>query len=336
MLFSYYFDTKKTHLLNCSFDVLQFAEKAEGVIEIMFSAEISEWRNNVRSRQEKKVGTFQFPPLRAGEDKHDIDFTRVRYGDEKKWIFTVINNKDNTQKIEVGLISSTANKNPLGLDVSHDSEEFNADLKGNNLSILENTYIPPVLNQTVAETSFATAGYPERFNSDTAIYDSTYQNQVVNDFRQDFLDPVPSETPFTIEVDIAPKDVNPYDGNKVFDFILPFLGTVSAYQTYLQFVKHEGTSADVVQEVFDTTMEPSQFFNNGMTPQAKLVIKGDGEGYVTVKYNDKTLVAEYDATNEFSYIDFRGEFAGDEEADPKDAKNWLPSRIDNIAVTYRK
>ena len=84
MLFSYYFDTEKTHLLNCTFRVLQFTEKAQGVIEIMFSAEIAEFKDSIRKRQEIKVATFQFPPVTDGQTKHDIDFTRVRYGDEKK------------------------------------------------------------------------------------------------------------------------------------------------------------------------------------------------------------------------------------------------------------
>lgn len=311
MLFSYYFDTDKTHLLNCAFKVLQFAEKAQGVIEIMFSSEISEWKNGVRQRQEIKVATFQFPPVEEGQTKHDIDFTRVRFGDQKKWIFTVINNKDNTQKLEVGLISPTANKNPLGLDVYHDDEEFNVELKANNLSILESTYNPPVLTQTVVNTAFEAAGYPERFNSFTASYDTTYQNQLVKDFRQDFLDAIPSGAPFKIQFDVAPMHTTPADGTKVFDLAIPNLGTVSLYQTYLQFLIHGGASNDIVRQMFATPIQSSDFFNNGMTPKARMTIEGDGAGNLTVKYNETTLLALYDPSKEFSYMDFKGEYAGE-------------------------
>lgn len=310
MLFSYYFDTEKTHLLNCTFRVLQFTEKAQGVIEIMFSAEIAEFKDSIRKRQEIKVATFQFPPVTDGQTKHDIDFTRVRYGDEKKWVFTVINNKDNTQKAEVGLISTTVNKNPLGLDVFHDDETFNAELKANNLSILESTYVPPVLTQTVANVAFETAGYPERFSSFTANYDKTYQNQIVKDFRQDFLDPIASASPFKISLDIAPINIMPAEGTKIFDLAIPYLGTISLHQTYMQFLIHDGTSGDIQRVLFDSTVSPSDFFDNGMTSKAKMTIEGDGIGTLTIKYNDQTLEAVYDSSKEFSYIDFQGAYAG--------------------------
>lgn len=310
MLFSYYFDTDKTHLLNCTFKVLQFAEKAQGVIEIMFSAEVSEWQNGVRKRQEVKVATFQFPPTEEGKTKHDIDFTRVRYGDQKKWIFTVINNKDNAQKLEVGLISTSANKNPLGLDVYHDDDEFNAELKGNNLSILESTYQPPVLNQTVVSANFDQAGSPERFSSFTANYDTVYKNQTVKDFRQDFLDEITANTPFKIQLDIAPTNVNPAEGTKVFDLNIPNLGKVSVHKTMMEFLMHDGRADDIQRALFDAPIQPSDFFDNGMKANARMTIEGDGVGGIIIKYNNKIITTVYDHTKSFSYIDFRGAYAG--------------------------
>lgn len=308
MLFSYYFDVDKTHLLNCQFRVLQFTEKAAGVIEIMFSGEISEHRNGVRLKRETKVATFSFPPTAEGETKHDIDFTRVRFADQKKWIFTVINNKSTAQKLEVGLISTTANKNPLGMDIYHDSDEFEVELKANNLSILEPTYTPPVLTQTMVDTRFEQTGYPERFSSYSANYDGMFQNYKLSDFTQDFLEPVPAGAKFKMQVDIAPMEVIPLAGNKLFDLTIPGIGLVTMRQNALEYMLEGGSASDIVRIFFDS-VQPTDFWNNGMTTKAKMTIEGDGMGQLKIQYNGQVLQAFYDHTKEFSRIEFRGELA---------------------------
>lgn len=311
MLFSYYFDTKKTHLLHCKCRALQFTEKAEGVIEIIFSAEIAEVLNGSVKKRETAVSTFRFPPTPQGETKHDIDFTRVRYGDEKKWIFTVTNNKEVSQKLTVGLISEGINKNPLGLDVYHDDAEYNVELKANNLSILESSYVPPVLSQTLVNNTFDQPGYPERFSSFTANYDNMARNYSVKDFRQDFLEEIPEATEFKISVDIAPQSVEPIEGERIFDFVIPELGRFSLNKTSFEYMIHNGLVTDVVRTVFDKEVQPSDFYANGtMTSKARLTIAGDGAGVLTVTYNGKTLTGAYDHNSTFKYIDFRGMYAG--------------------------
>lgn len=311
MLFSYYFDTQKTHLLNCRFRVLQFTEKAAGVIEIMFSAEITERLNGIARKKETKVQTFSFPPTIEGQTRHDIDFTRVRFSDQKKWIFTVINNKDNNQKASVGLISSLSNKNPLGMDIYHDDAEFNVELKANNLSILESTYVPPVLTQTLVSTGFEQPGYPERFSSYTANYDGMALNYSVKDFRQDFLESIPTDTPFKIELDIAPQVVTPKSGEKIFDLVIPYLGRISLLKTGLEYLIHDGMSSDAARVFFEAPVQPSDFYaNNVMSTKARMKIEGDGLGKITVTYNNKTITSVYDHKQEFSYLDFRGAYAG--------------------------
>jgi hypothetical protein len=334
LLFSYYFDTQKTHLLNCRFRMLQFIEKAAGVIEIMFSAEIAEVQNGMTKKKEVQVATFTFPPTPEGQVKHDIDFTRVRYGDQKKWIFTVINNKDSTQKVEVGLISDTANKNPLGLDVYHDNEEFEAELKANNLAILEPTYIPPVLTQTIVDAKFEQPGYPERFSSYTATYDSTYQNFKLSDFTQDFLEPIPAGASFQIQLDIAPYEVQPLADIRVFDLIIPNLGQVGLLKNGLEFLIHNGLPSNAVRTMFTQEIQPEDFWNYGMTTKAKMTIEGDGNGKLTIRYYDTTLEAAYDHTLEFSGMELRGAQA--RAGDANDPNNWIGVRLDNISVIYQK
>ena len=311
MIFSYYFDTKKTHLLNCKCRALQFTEKAQGVIEIIFSAEIAEVVNGNVKKRETSVATFSFPPTPQGETKHDIDFTRVRYGDDKKWIFTITNNKDISQKLTVGLISEAINKNPLGADVYHDDAEYNVELKANNLSILENSYVPPVLSQTLVNATFDQPGYPERFSSYTASYDSVARNYAVKDFRQDFLEEIPEGVAFKIRLDVAPQSVEPVEGERIFDLVVPQLGRFSLNKTSFEYLIHNGLAGDVIRTVFDAEVKPSDFYSNGtMTSKAQLIIDGDGAGTLIVSYNGKTLTGTYDHTSTFKYIDFRGAYAG--------------------------
>lgn len=119
----------------------------------MFSAEVSEIMNGKKKRKEMKVSTFSFAPSSKDEAKHDIDFSRVRYAEQGKWIFTVTNNKDEEQKVTVGLITQSANKNPIGMDIYH-NDDFSAELKANTLAILEKNYIAPVLTQTLVNAQF--------------------------------------------------------------------------------------------------------------------------------------------------------------------------------------
>lgn len=326
MLFSYYFDVEKKHLLNFSLSTLQYSEKAEGSVEIMLSAKVTEIMDGIQKRQEVQVGTFTFP-YTTDATKHDIDSSRVRYGKEKKWIFQVTNNKNNAQKITVGLISNTANKNPLGVDIYQDEEGYQVALKGNNLSILENSYVPPVLTQTVANSTFDTAGYPERFTSQSAQYESRYLMMSGKDFRQDFLDAIPVNTPFTIKLDIAPMAALPTEGTKLFDIVVPNLGTVSLTTISLDYLIHNGTGNDTVKVLFDKAIAVEDLFQSGVKSNAKLTIIGDGSGNVTVSYNGKTLNGVYDSSQSFMRIILNGETVNN---------NLLSCYFDNISVTYRK
>ncbi|MEB2276865.1 hypothetical protein LAV82_22875 [Bacillus sp. ILBB4] len=311
MLFSYYFDSEKTHLLNCRFNVLQFAEKAEGVVEIMFSSEISEVLNGVTKKKESSVNTFSFPPTPDGQTKHDIDFTRVRYADQQKWIFTVLNNKNSAEKAVVGLVSSTVNKNPLGQDIYHDDEEFNVELKANNLSILEDSYVPPILTQTLVDTLFDEAGYPERFSSFTATYDSSAKNYTVKDFRQDFLEEIPTQTAFKIQLDLAPLEFTPVSGERIFDLTIPQLGRISLLKSGLEYLIQDGLTNDIVRLSFDSAVKASDFFaNDAFTTKAKMTIEGDGLGNLTITYYGQTLIGIYDPTKTFLHMDFKGAYAG--------------------------
>lgn len=308
MLFSYYFDSDKTHLLNCRFRVLQFTEKAAGVIEIVFSAEMLEVQNTIIKRKEVKTGTFTFPPTSAGKTQNGFEFTRVRYGDDRKWIFTVINSIDTAQKSQIGLISDSANMNPLGMDIYNDETEYEAELKANTLAILEQEYVPPVLTQTIVNTMFEQLGYPENFDSITGSYDPIFQNYTLSDFTQVFLEPIPAHASFKISMDIAPIEM-PLSGVNVFTLTIPNLGAISLLTNGLEYMLENGTSADVVRVFFPSMIQLSDFWNNGMTSKARLSIEGNGTGQVVVSYNGVTVTGIYDTSKSFNSMSFLGAIA---------------------------
>lgn len=340
MLYSYYFNIQKTHLLNCRFRVLQFTELEQGMNQIMFSAEIEEVKNGAIKKKETKTATFSFPPS-TDETQHDIDFSRVRYAEQKKWLFTVINNKDSSQTLTVGIISDTLNRNPLGLDVWHNNQDFNAQLKGNNLSVLESSYKPPVLTQTLVNNTFNNPGYPERFSSVHSSYDSTYRHFTLSDFTQEFLESIPAHTPFKISMDIAPESVTPNEGYHIFHLDILNLGRVSLLTNGLEYKIHDGSISDIEKETFESNVNIADFWNNGvMTAKSRLTIEGDGSGQLSIRYFDKVIEGNYDSSKEFKEMSFKTVLDTredtQEDIDENDPKNWIKVKLDNITVNYSK
>lgn len=335
MLFSYYFDTLKTHLLNCKCTILQFTEKAAGNIEIGFSIEIAEIINGATKKKESLAGSFLFPPTSGGETQNSFLFTRTRYGDEKKWIFTVRNNINTSEMFTVGLISESANKNPLGMDVYHTDEDYKSELKANLLSVLENAYVPPKLTQTVADSRFEKIGYPERFSSLHTSYDSLYQLMELTEFKQELLENVPAASSFKISLNIAPAELSTVVSD-LFTLTIGNLGFVRLYQDSFQFRLQNGSISDGISTNFDSTIDLTKLFKNGLTSLSKLSLEGDGVGTVTISYNGKTITSPYDASLAISGLEFKGATKTLVSGDSGVPSNWVKSKVDNILVTYVK
>lgn len=340
MLFSYYFDTKKTHLLNCHFTVLQFTKKNAGVIDVMFSAEVSEIMNGKKKRKEMKVSTFSFAPSSKDEAKHDIDFSRVRYAEQGKWIFTVTNNKDEEQKVTVGLITQSANKNPIGMDIYHD-DDFSAELKANTLAILEKNYIAPVLTQTLVNAQFEQPGYPEGFFSVSGRYNKEFQMYTVSDFIQEFSEAIPEKAKFDITLNLAPSELIK-DKNEVFSLMIENLGTINLLKNGLEYKPYNGSSSDVIFDQYEKEITEKDFFNNGFTTKSFIKLNGDGKGNLIISYNGRNISVTYDSQVEMSKITFKGTLKPlsdsliDEEKEKNNPKNWTKSTVDDIKVVYHK
>ncbi|QHW35854.1 hypothetical protein GZH47_33730 (plasmid) [Paenibacillus rhizovicinus] len=323
MLFSYYFDTEKTHRLECLFEVLSYNVKNNTKIELIFNMKISEIMNNAVKKSEFKLGTFNFDAPVEGDTKHDIDFLRTRFAPHQKWVFEAKNNKNTAESMVIGLISSTANINPLGLDITQISPIYDAGLKGNNLARLEQSYVPPVVQQTLLAATFDTFEYPPGFESSTAIYEPAKKYYDLQDFKQTLPEPIPDHSRFVIDVYLAPKSVSDMT-ETLFMLHASGVGTVYVTQNYIIFsVNGKDSSKQYNLPIDLTKLHDGTFF---LSP-SRLVVEGDGNGTLKVRYNETELTTTYDPSFSVQTLTFEG---------ANTSSGAVETLIDNFNVTYYK
>lgn len=330
LLFSYYFDVNKTHLVNCGFQINNIKTKQDGNKEVEFLAYIEEIENDNTNKRESITGIFTFPSG-SQKEEHDIDFIRTRYEREKKWIFEIRNNKNPEEKVIIGLITETANKNPLGLDIYHNEDNYKAELRANNLSQLEQSYVAPKLTQTIAYGNFNEPGYPYGFTSLTAKYDAINKLFELSDFTQIFRDPIPPSSAFRIEMDIAPLSIAPKNGSHIFSLSIKNLGTVSLLTDRIAYQKKNDTN--VIETYFSSYIDPSYFYSNGFKENAKLIISGKENGEITIQYGGLTIQGTYDHTKEIPEMSLQ---SYEDQTSTDSSFKWIRYYLDNIKATYTK
>jgi hypothetical protein len=305
LIFSYYFDADRKHVLNCGFKVDSLTTKPDNSIDVAFTAYIEEVDNGTIKKTESHSGIFNFAAGGA-QDQHDIDFIRTRYASQKKWIFEIRNNKNPNQKVIIGLISDTANKNPLGLDIYYENDKHDAILKANTLSQLEQNYVPPVINQTILNDDFSTPVFPVGFLPQNYQYDGTFKLYNASYFEQTFETPIEPNAAFTMSINIAPTTFNTIS-SEVFRFTINNIGDFILYQNGIAYQK-EGTTNEIMQ-YFDSSkipLTPEYFFNYGFKPESKLIIEGDGSGSITISYGGLQITGSYDASKSISGFKYKG------------------------------
>lgn len=333
MKFIYSFDGNKTHQLEFIFKVLQYTEKAAGVVDILFSGEIKEILNGVTKRTEVGTQTFSFPPKAQNGIDHDIDFSRIRYSAQKKWIFSIVNNKEPGQKLEIGLISDTANKNPMFLDVFHDEIAYEMTLKGNNISILDENFEVPVLRQTIINYKFDAPGFPEGFTSSTSSYVANLQYLEVNEYTHTFPQAI-DNAPFSIKANIAPMSLSSTKDASIFSYAVKGLGTFKLFRNRMQYLAEGDSLIDSKEVFFASEIQLVDFFENIFKGTSLLDISGDGLGRLTIKYKGETLQTTYDPLVPVSQIDFLGSVKL--EAVTETPQDRIRHAIDNLSVTFQK
>jgi hypothetical protein len=332
LLFSYYLDEEKQHKINYGFYVNKVMENLDGSKTIEFLAYIEEINGADRLRREETLQAFTIPQSVDQEQlDHDIDFIRTRYEPERKWIFEIRNNRTPSERVVLGLISNTATQNPLGMDIYHDEKTYQAELRANNLSKLDTSYIPPALVQTIAKGTFDEPGYPYGFTSLSAKYDDTKKLFELSDFKQVFLDPIPAASLFRAEMDMAPLMVTPKEGNTLFELMIPDMGSLSLQ---LDRLSYQAAHNDEVVEVnFDSYVDVDQFYKGGFSSKARLTIEGDGKGNLIIQYAGVTIQASYDASKEYTELQFQSK---EEASSTREYPVWIPCYLDNLRVIYIK
>jgi hypothetical protein len=140
--FSYYFNPERTERIDFNFELSSIDDTQDTQTIANYTIGIEEYTDNKIANHISKGGTFHFSIVGVPNEEfeHDINFGRIRY--DNKWIFEAVNNKNNSEQDRIGLICSKEN-NPLGLDITNTSELYDAQLKANTFSQLEQDYEPP-------------------------------------------------------------------------------------------------------------------------------------------------------------------------------------------------
>lgn len=331
MIFSYYFDVERTHLINFGFLEESIVQKTNGEVEATFTAYIEEVNNQITSKKESVKKTFTFGSSSVS-NQHDIDFIRTRYEQQKKWIFQVKNNKKSSEDITIGLITETGNKNPLGFDVYFESDKYGAELKGNNLAQLETTYVPPILTQTLINEPFKASGFPVNFISNTGLYNATYQLLEAKDFEQTFFEPIPEHAGFNIDIDLAPMATSS-STDTLATLDLGEVGMLTISKEQIQFSDgNQNWGA-----LFGSPIDPIEFYNLGFQPKSKLRIAGNGQGDLTFNYSDAFFQAAYNPAQTIPKLTFKSvPDVNSPVLNTSDPNTWIGYKIDNFIVKYNK
>src|SRR5690606_38714592 len=267
----------------------------------------------------------------------EIDFLRKRFADENKWIIEIQNNKNKSQSIVIGLISPTLNRNPLGLDIYHDEDAYDSESRANNLSALEAGEMSPTIKQTIVNAKFESAGYPRGFSS-------TYSEQkdgimTLTNFTETFFEAIPKETPFTIEMDLAPVELNmKYFGDPMFTIEVPNIGVFKAYEDGIALTKTNQTADHTIVEYFDTPKSAEDFYADTFTSDSRLVMEGDGRNSLHVRYGGKSIHTTYSSDVELTELKMKASVSMNADGEAQDAlpEKWVLHKLDNLHIFYTK
>lgn len=307
MIFSYYYDVQKTHLLNCGFNVSSIHQQSNGSIQATFIAFIEEVLGEEVLKRESVQRTFTFRANQENRGDHNIDFLRQRFADENKWVFEIRNNTNIAEGVVLGLISQTATRNPLGFDIIHNSEAYSSQVKGSNLSQIDDNIKSPIVKQTMVDTTFSSAGYPYGFSSETAIHNSRLNIMEANEFRQKFIESIPPETPFVIQMNLAPETLNlKYTDDQFVSISIEDVGLFRAYPDRMTFLRSDHPPQDVVEIRFDETKTVESFYNSGFQNDSNLTIEGDGRNSLNIRYAGHHIHTTYNPSATPSEITMEG------------------------------
>lgn len=332
MYYSYYFDVEKTHLINFGFVAMTTTEEPNGDINAQFNVYIRELKNNEVIMEEQKNVQFLFPANKRTdtESDYDVDFLRERIASSQKFIFKVINNRDTTQNVVIGLLTEAALKNPLGCEILYENEPYKAELKAGNLSRLETSYTEPVIRKTVANYNFNEGGVPEELQlPDGGEYVNGYRLYRTSRLSTVFKEPIQTKNRFVFEANIAPETFDVAVEPTIYEVTLAGVGTFALNKTTAHFTPEGGTASNRVSVPLIQALSAEQFFNSGLRASSLLKVEGDGNGNLKVSYANVLLISVYNKQKSFTGISIEGKIR-------KESAARIKLKLDNIVAYYEK
>lgn len=325
MIFSYFYDPEKTHLINCGFDVQKITELSNNRYEMSFILYVEEVKDNVIIKKEEMQRVFSFS---KNSDIEDLEFIRERYGDEKKWVFEVRNRKNETQFAMIGLLTETAKNNPLGVNIIHNSDLFTSRVMGSNLAAIEEHIKGPIVRQTIIRSDFTEQGLPSGFHSNSSRIESGLVS--LKDFKVNFREPIPNYNAFTIEMDIAPTSTNTQaHSNYICSLRIGELGSIYIYRNHFLYVRYKESMDQGTIVPFGEDLNAEDFYQDGkFTKNAKLIIDTDGKYSLSITYAQKNLLTTYSPEAVIEDVEM---IAGINEE-----YEQIEHKLSNIYIHYRR
>lgn len=338
MEYVYAFDALKKHTLTFQFAIDQYLEKANGVIDMYCRGTVIEKKDGRILHKESKSRTFSFKNKSDKQKQHDFNVSRIRYTPDKKWILSVSNNESIEEVLEVGIISDTANKNPLFVDIYSKDTVYSYYVKGNNLGILEANYKAPILEQTVVDYTFDQPGIPDGFVVDSSTFNSDIRAIQTEGFNYMFPSAIPENTSFTIQMNVLPVDLTGSIDGSIFTIVAKGIGAFTIYPTKMSFLGEGFPESSAIYKTFATPItDLTQLYDKVFKRESKAQIIGDGLGNLTLVFNNNSILTTYEPNQEFQHTSLVG---GIISTSVDDEGNTIEERIkqnvDNISVTFKK
>lgn len=338
MEYIYSFDALKKHTLSFNFTIDQYLEKANAVIDVFCTGVVTETKNGKVLHKEAKSRTFSFKSKSDKQKQHDFNISRIRYAKQKKWILNITNNETNTEVLEVGIISETANKNPLFLDVYSNDKKYSYYLKGNNLAILEANYVAPILEQTIVDYAFNEPGVPEGFVVDSSSYNESMKAITTDSFVYSLPAEIPKETSFSVSMNVVPKELGLTPDGSLFSASINGIGEMIAYADHISYL---GEGFPESQRISLQLKQPitaiGQLYENVYNKISKLQFICDGKGLLTISYMGEGIITQYDKDKDYQIVRVSGGLISSAtENDGSVTNTLLKQNIDNITVKFQK
>lgn len=329
MQYVYSFNPQGTHTITMDHRVVQYLVKEGGKIEIVLALRVFENYNGNQTRSEATTAAFNFDMNSDGEYKIQVD--RIFDKASKKFILSIWNALNSSEKAEIGIISDNLTRNPYFVDLLYNEPGYQGSIKAPRISQNEN-YVPPALTQTIISHTFDQAGLPDYFVTTSDVHIPGSNHLEIKEFAYTLPYQVPDNVPWTLSMDIAPRSLEETEGNKIFEIEIDQVGVIGLELNRLTFLK--AGQEEESDRPFDNPITLEQFYSTSFTPQSRLSVGALGNGAMIINYAGREFHVLYDHSKKIGAINFKTGLKKGATEDNNANRN--PVKLDNLKLTYRK